>query len=115
MWGAAVVMPAAPCFLSLVSLNNSASDTAYTFVHTPLEGPRNPLRGRQPPAPGWVDSMRTRQRARPNAKPLDQAGHGRLGRRVLHQRESMRGMALKPPKRCLMRLPNAMPGFSTAR
>lgn len=35
--------------------------------------------------------------------------------RVLHQRESMRGMALKPPKRRLMRLPNAMAGFSTAR
>jgi hypothetical protein len=51
----------------------------------------------------------------PNAKPLDQAGHGRTGRRVLHQRESMRGTAPKPPKRCLMRLPNAMPGFSTAR
>jgi hypothetical protein len=50
-----------------------------------------------------------------NAKPLDHAGHGRIGRRVLHQRESMRGMALKPPKRRLMRLPNAMPGFSTAR
>jgi hypothetical protein len=50
-----------------------------------------------------------------NAKPLDQAGHGRIGRRVLHQRESMRGTAPKPPKRCLMRLPNAMPGFSTAR
>jgi hypothetical protein len=33
----------------------------------------------------------------------------------LHQRESVRGMALKPPKRCLMRLPNAIPGFSTAR
>ena len=50
-----------------------------------------------------------------NAKPMDQAGHGRIGRRVLHQRESVRGMALKPPKRCLMRLPNVMPGFSTAR
>ena len=37
------------------------------------------------------------------------------GRDGAIQRESMRGMAPKPPKRCLMRLPNAMPGFSTAR
>jgi ABC-type uncharacterized transport system substrate-binding protein len=34
---------------------------------------------------------------------------------IIHQLESIRGMAPKPPKRCLMRLPNAMPGFSTTR
>jgi hypothetical protein len=47
MWGAAVVMPAAPCFfcLDIIDEFSFAGYLAHTLAHTSLDAPRKPAEG----------------------------------------------------------------------